>query len=671
MAAGEIAALLPRDRRRARRRTALGAALAGMLAAMVLSGPARAAIQPAVTLDGPSEEIVGFGGVAMAEDGTGGVVYLKRVEGVAHVFVARYLAGHWLAPVRVDTGQQFAAGSPRIGAASGGRLLVVWATPYATVRGKPVSELLSSTFSPGSEAFGQAVVVDPNVAEAAGLSPDLAMSSSGQAYVVYRVVGNLSTVSSQRPGDVALNVKVARYNGQRWTNLGVINRDPGLSMRPPTATNAPVVQIAPTGNGIVVWQEPEIGTGIARIWARRLFGTSVNYVMPVSATTYNGAPITEDAEAPAAAFSRLGQADVAYRQPAGRSSPLPGPRIFVNLLSDGEASSGAEFGGAVIADNAVAGGKNASVGRPSIDVDKRQEMQLLYDSNGTPRVIEGTGLGLAGTLSLGSPFAGSTLAPASEVPAANAVGPEGGGVAAWPSSDRHGLPAVSVRENYASGAVQTGLVSGGAGGPIGELDVGRSGLGDGLVAFQQGPLGNAAIVAAQVSAAPLNFVMNAPKGWIKPQTVHISWLAAESANPPVAYTLLLDGHRVPTPPAALELTISPHYLASGRHRVQILAADGDGQQTLSAPSTLKIDGSAPRVSVARVHGGTEVSVRVLDSQSGVAANSVSVSFGDGARAGGHANVRHRYGHGGSFTVVVRAKDALGNSVVVRRTVKVR
>ena len=29
---------------------------------------------------GPSEEIVGFGGVAMAEDGTGGLVFLKRVE---------------------------------------------------------------------------------------------------------------------------------------------------------------------------------------------------------------------------------------------------------------------------------------------------------------------------------------------------------------------------------------------------------------------------------------------------------------------------------------------------------------------------------------------------------------------------------------------------------------
>jgi len=58
------------------------------LAAIGLAGhvqPARAVILPAVTIDGPSEEIVGFGGVAMAEDGTGGLVYLKSVDGVTHV----------------------------------------------------------------------------------------------------------------------------------------------------------------------------------------------------------------------------------------------------------------------------------------------------------------------------------------------------------------------------------------------------------------------------------------------------------------------------------------------------------------------------------------------------------------------------------------------------------
>ncbi|MCW3019489.1 MAG: domain containing protein, partial [Solirubrobacterales bacterium] len=149
---------------------------------------AHAVILPAVTIEGPSEEIVGFGGVAMAEDGSGGVVYLKRVGGVAHVFVSRYVEGHWLAPIRVDTEGQYAASWPRIGASDGGELVVVWATPFATEKGQPVDELMSATLGPGASAFGKAIIVDPDIREGSGASPDLAMSSTGQADVVYRVV---------------------------------------------------------------------------------------------------------------------------------------------------------------------------------------------------------------------------------------------------------------------------------------------------------------------------------------------------------------------------------------------------------------------------------------------------------------------------------------------------
>ena len=95
-------------------------ALTCTLAAFVLLASARdagAVILPATTIDGPSEDVVGFGGIAMAEDGTGGVVYLKRVAGVAHVFVARYAEGRWFPPVRVDGEEPFAASWPRIGAA--------------------------------------------------------------------------------------------------------------------------------------------------------------------------------------------------------------------------------------------------------------------------------------------------------------------------------------------------------------------------------------------------------------------------------------------------------------------------------------------------------------------------------------------------------------------------
>jgi hypothetical protein len=642
-----------------------------VLAALVLFAPAaQAVILPAVTIDGPSSEIVGFGGVAMAEDGTGGIAYLKRVNGVTHLFVSRYVAGHWLAPIRVDSEQPFAASWPRIGAANGGELMVVWVTPFASEEEHPVDELLGATLAPGATGFGPATIVDPNVGEGTGTSPDLAMSLTGQADVVYRVVARNGAATVVRAGDVSVSVRVAHFEGKRWAQLGEINRDPGIAMRPPTEANAPKIAIGPTGNGIVVWQEPEISS-VARIWARRIFGPSLDYVMPVSAASFDGAPIEEDAEAPAVAFSLLGQAEVAYRQPAGSASPLPGPRIFMNILPDGESASGAEFQGAVVADPNVPGGKAARVGRPSIDIDEDRDVRLLYDSDGEPRVVEGTDVGLTGTLTLGSPFVAPKPFKAEELPPASVMNPEGGGVSAWPSANSAGNPLVAVREDFPGGGVQTGLVSGGAGGPVVELAVGRSGLGDGLVAFQQGALGDAAIVAAQVTAPPERFVVSVPKGWLHPNQARIAWEPATSANGPVRYTVVLDGHELPTPQGVRAYSFSPQLLGNGTHAVQLLATDAAGAQILTPPSQLRIDTQPPHVSVTRVEGGHGVIVRVSDTQAGLDVHAVSVAFGDGGHASAKKVFRHRFAHAGIYTIVVRVRDNLGNQGVVRRLVSVR
>jgi hypothetical protein len=652
-----------------RRRTAM--LLAGLLLVSLVLGAhaqqARAVILPAGTIAGPSEDIVGFGGVAMANDGTGGAVFLERVNGVAHVFVSRYVGGRWMAPIRVDTEEAFAASWPRIGAAEGGELVVVWATPFATQNDRPVDELLGATLGPGSAMFGPATLIDANVEDGTGTTPDLAMSSTGQADVVYRVLAknlNTSAIPLLRPSDVVEEVRVARFNGRRWSNLGAINRDPGVSMRPPTQANAPTVAIGPTGNGVVVWQEPNI-EGVARIWARRLFGTTLDYVMPVSAETLGGAPIADDADAPSVAVSRLGQADVVYRQAAGVGSPLPGPRVFLNILPNGESSSGAEFRGASIVDASVAGGSAASVGPPSIDIDDQEDLRLLYDSNGVPRVIEGDDRGLTAALSLGPAFAGA------ESSAASVMNPQGGGVSAWPSADAQGHPAVAVREDFSSGAVQTGLLSGGAGGEVGELAVGRSGLGDGLIAFRQGQFGNAAIVVAQVTAPASEAVISTPHGWVKPSRAVVTWSHASSANGPLRYNVVLDGRALATPAGAARLRLDPRGLGSGRHCVQLLATDIDGQATLSAPSSLLVDGQPPTVKIARALGGYGVRVRVSQAFWGVGVRGVSVSFGDGHRARARKRCSHRYAHGGVYRVVVHVRDRLGNAGVVRRLVSVR
>ena len=601
----------------------------------------------------------------MAEDGSGGLVYLKRVGGVAHVFVSRYTGGAWQTPMQVDAGQPFAASWARVGAADGGELIVVWATPFATEHGHPVYELLGSELAPGSHSFGQPVIIDPYIGEATGTSPDLELSSTGQADVVYRVVSFSNTVSLLRPTDVIESVRVASFDGERWSSLGAINRDPGLSMRAPTEANAPRIALGPTGNGVVVWQEPE-ADGVARIWARRFFGQGLNYVMPVTATTYAAAPITTDADAPSVSISKLGQAEVAYRQSWAAGSPLPGPRIFLNTLSDGESESGAEFLGAAIADTGVTGGKLASIGRPSVDIDERRETLLLYDSNGQPRAVARNDKGALSSSSLGSPFSGSLLGAASELGAASAINPEGGGVSAWPSSDADGRPGVGVREDFPSGAVQTALLSGGAGGPIGEVAVGRSGLGDGLVAFQQGPLGDAAIVGAQVTAPPGTFAVTLPKTWVRPAQLHIVWAPGESANGPLTYQVVSDGRLVGAPSSGLAYTFARGSLSSGIHEVQVLARDIFGQDSLTAKGTVKVDATPPIVRLTR--RGHAIVVQVSDGGSGLVPGSVRVSFGDGVTVSRRRSAAHRYPHRGSFTVRVGARDRAGNKVSFMRRV---
>jgi len=653
--------------------------MAALLSALLLGLSPRwagASIQQAVTIDGPSPEIVGFGGVAMASDGSGGVVYLKRVAGVAHVFVARYAHGKWLAPVEVDGEEPFAASDPRIGAASGGELLVVWATPFASVNEKPIYRLLSSTLDPGSPAFGPPTVVDRNIGSGDEVSPDLAMSPSGAADVVYRVVkqnqGEGTGIPLLRPSDVIEEVRVARYLGQRWVDLGEINHDRGVSMRAPTNANAPQIAITGNGNGVVVWQEPEV-TGVARIWARRVIGSSVEYAMPVSATSFDGAPIGFDADAPSVAISRLGQADVAYRQLSGPGSPLSGARIFLGVLPDGESESGAAFRGATLIDPQVASGDEATtVGRPSVAIDEARTTRLLYDQAGSPRLLEGGNIVLPNALlELGPSFVGSQLASASELAPVITIDPAGGGVSAWPSADANGDPAVAIREDFPSGAAQTALASGSAGGPIGELGAGQSGLGDGLIAFQQGPIGDASIVGAGVSAPPSSFVFSVPSGWIEPSHARVEWTEAPSANGPLAYTVVLDGHRLTASPGTLEMTLPANRLLDGVHRVQMLVVDASGQSTLTAPEWLHIGPPPPSVTVVPADRGRGVTVHVSDRRSPVLPESVTIRFGDGRQVSGRTLATHLYARSGRYTLRVHAQSRSGQSVSLSWVVRVR
>src|SRR5215218_8539042 len=110
------------------RRLCLSALLA-LLALAALPAVAPAAWFPAAVnapVDGPSPDIEKLCGVDLGRDGTGGLVYLKRVDGTPHVFLSRFNGGQFRAPERVDNGVGAGASEAAITAADAGRLAVVW-----------------------------------------------------------------------------------------------------------------------------------------------------------------------------------------------------------------------------------------------------------------------------------------------------------------------------------------------------------------------------------------------------------------------------------------------------------------------------------------------------------------------------------------------------------------
>ena len=634
-----------------------------MTAPLAIAPPAQALIAPPATVDGPSSEILDFGGVAMAPDGTGGVVYVKAVGGVPHVFACRYAGGGWSAPIRVDWDQPFSAGQPAIAAGAGGELLVVWVTQVATVHGEIQHGLYSARIGPGAEGFGPSLLVDPNVGEGKGVDPSLSGTEPGRAIVAYRAITysfdgtGFSTAVQLRPGDVMADIRVARLSGDRWSRLGPVNRNSEASMRPPAAGNGPQVGAGVDGGAVVAWQEPD-QTGAARIWLRRIFGTTPGPVLEASPASWEGAPVSGDADAFSLAVTPFNQARVAIRV-AGVGAAAP--RLLLNTLP-------ADF---AVPSNALTGpstvfkGSKAALGVPGVGATekggKEGAMQMVFASGA---VLHRVGVDASGALTPDVAPPGPAARPGGEAVAV--IGPEGGDVLAYSAVDPQGRPVAAVRQELASGAAQTGLLAGVAGGPIGGLQAGPSGTGDALIGFRQGEAGHYEIVVERIASPPASFKARAPKGWVRPADAELRWEAPKSAVGGLTYAVLVEGRVVKSGLRRLRCRLPRGALGSGVRRVQAMATDRLGEQVATPAVKLRVDGQAPLVELKSNRGSRLATVRLRDPDSGLRPKSTVVDFGDGTVARKGSKLLHAYERAGRYAVVVHARDRVGNRVARTR-----
>jgi hypothetical protein len=660
------------------RRLLAGGCLVGfaLLAVGAMARPpvAAAVITPPATIDGPSTDGLSLGGVAMAPDGTGGLVYTKTVGGVPHVFVSRYAGGQWSPPIRVDQELPFDASQAAIAAGPNGRLMVVWVTQVATlVSGEIRRGLYSASLGPGAAVFGRPLLIDANVGNGTGVDPSLAGTSAGKAIVAYRVVtktfgleGEITNAAQLRPGDVLADIRVARFEGERWARLGPVNRYSAASMRPPTEANGPKVAIGDSGRAVVAWQEPDQSRA-ARIWIRRVTGTTLGPVLAASPETWEGKPITDDATAIGLAVTGFDRARVAVRVDASPSSPLHGPRIFLTSLGPSSSPNGAKPVGPEPADGGLLPGP---IGPPSV---------AATDGTGAEGSLllafaAGSGLRLDRVDSQGKLLGPEAPAgpPANpETPVVTAVDVEGGGTIAYEAVDGEGSPAIAVRQEFPAGGSQTGLLYGPIGGPVSQLVGDGAESGDTLLAFREGESGQFAIVADRVASPPARFSVQVPKGWVPPSRARVRWGSAPSAVGGLTYGLVIDGRVIRSGLTGRQMTPAAAFLGSGVRRVQVVATDRLGGDVVSQPVKLRVDGQPPRLRVRSNRRRGVVRLRLKDAQSGLRAGATRISFGDGSRARGGATFRHEYSSLGAYTIRVQATDRVRNSLVQRVRVVVR
>lgn len=637
----------------------LRACVAAAACALVAAPPAGAEVLEAVTLDGPSADVVDLGGVAMADDGTGGVVYRRRVDGRLHVFVAQYANGRWWRARRVDVGQRFDSSWPRIAASSGGRLLVTWVQRVGRrANGSYVDGLYAAWRAPGASSFTSPRPIDLNLGEATSVHPSLAMAANGGSALLSYVV---TSPSAALPGFVNAEYRVARYSGGlRWSRLP----SPRRTSRPLanlSAATAPKVAMDAIGNAVLGYIEPD-EAGVDRVFVRRVFSSDLSLIaLQASPADVGGRPVTGPADEFALGIGGFGEAIVLSRQQLDAAGGAP--QAFVNTMPPIFAEQALVLRGAqpipmpaagtptglAAATWADGGGFRLAVGLGSTTVIGRGA------EDGTT-FTDYTRLGTAGNSAAGAPVL--------------VAGPKGSGALArrLDIGDRHG---VEVRELPVQGGTRRAQVSAEGGGRVTDLEAGGSTLGDAIVAFRSGSSARGSIAAAVVDAPPLGFAVTAPTDWVRPSQARVSWEAARNAIRGVSYEVLLDGQRTGKVTGARARRIPRRGLEDGRHGVEIRATDVLGQRTVSNRATLRVDGTAPQARITR-RPRRRVTVRITDhGRSGLNSERSTITWGDGDQSAAVSGRTHAYARPGRYRVTTRLYDAAGNREIRSTWVRVR
>lgn len=609
------------------------------LSGSALADPVRT---PPSTVDGPSPDIVGLSGLSIARDGTGGLIYLKRVSGVVHVFVSRLVGGSFHAPEQVDAELPGASSQPVIAAGNNGLLTIAFINSgglYALTRLSA-----ANPSGPATRLVARAV------------NPALQMTLVGKAYLAFTA-----------DGAGGHDVRTAFFNAGQWT-VGPAALDANPADDAGTGSGRP--QIAASGDGValVVWGEG------GHIYTRRVWGTTPSVVYEqADVPSLGGWPELSADEPTIGTGGDSSYANVVYHEvfsngsgqqsrvlmrrlrasifdpvtsPDGISAPsgdqADQPGLAVNEFGRGFASSTRAGTNQIFAAHLGANG----AADPFFRVDSLQNASLPYP---TPALA-----GLTSTM------------------------------IAWQQDS--GLPATpEIRVRFAQDGRDLGpeqvlsTPTQGAADAADGLSAGGNAAGEAAVAWVQSTPVAKQIVVAQMYQPPSGFLSSLASGYLRISQPTLSWTPARESWGPISYAVSVDGVQLGQT-FATSLRI-PAPLADGPHSWQVTAVNPAGLTSAMRPASFWIDTVAPQGTLT-VTGRLRPQVylhayaRYTDapaplppaSASGVA--DVLINWGDGASYHISHSKFHAYKRAGRYAITVVITDRAGNVTTLRDPIRI-
>lgn len=620
-----------------------------LLLLAVLAPSASAGIFPGDPVVGPNGAVRALGGVDLAPDGTGALVFTMQDGGVDHVFASRIINGAWSAPERLDGGLGAPSSQPAVAAADGGRVVTVFANGgniYAVTR-----------------ASASAGWVRQTLWSAGGASdPHADISVNGKAYAVFAAPG---------PGGHDVRVAHARSGGA-WTVIGApldanVANDAGVG-----AGRARVAASA-DGIGIVVWGEA------GRVFARRVQGTRPSVVAAdaVAGLVLEGLPAVA-ADSPVVSTQDDDSfTGVAVHARFDVGGPLGSRAVFRRLRGSRfetayavDAASFATGQGSARPRMATVGTGQGLVVAGNDVTNATSALMLLFDIRPDALVQADTLVANGG--------------PGYAVPAAATARKM---LVAWQVTPAGGVPEIHGRYRDGAEFEAEQRLSRPELGPTAAADglyAGGDDSGNIAVAWVQDVPGQGrAVVVSTVDQPPGRFGVKAVRGFQRSDRPVLSWNVAREQWGRF-FRVTIDGVEAGV---TGQRSFRPRTrLAQGAHTWQVTALDRRGQQFAARASTVRIDSVGAfvraRLIGARHAGGTlRLLVQATDTPTGTARRAagvvtsgvrqIVVDWGDGSAPERiRRGTQHAYARAGRFTLRITVTDRAGNRTLVIQTLRI-